>query len=49
LKPNKKQYELWEGVDKLFLIAIVFLLFAGIMMLASASMPSASMLSLIKV
>ena len=41
MKPNKKQFELWEGVDKLFLIAIVFLLFAGIMMLASASMPIA--------
>ena len=41
MKPNRKQHELWEGVDKLFLIAIVFLLFAGIMMLASASMPIA--------
>ena len=41
MRPNRKQHQLWEGIDKLFLIAIVFLLFAGIMMLASASMPIA--------
>jgi len=41
LRPNRKQHQLWEGIDKFFLIAIIFLLFAGIMMLASASMPIA--------
>ena len=41
MRPNRKQHQLWEGIDKFFLIAIIFLLFAGIMMLASASMPIA--------
>jgi len=41
LRLNRKQHQLWEGIDKFFLIAIIFLLFAGIMMLASASMPIA--------
>ena len=41
MSPNRKQYQLWEGLDKFFLIAIIFLLFGGILMLASASMPIA--------
>ncbi|MDC0586519.1 putative lipid II flippase FtsW [Gammaproteobacteria bacterium] len=41
MRPNRKHYQLWEGIDKFFLIAIIFLVFAGIMMLASASMPIA--------
>ena len=41
MRLNRKQHQLWEGIDKFFLIAIIFLLFAGIMMLASASMPIA--------